>query len=344
VSIVNPFRLLVLDDREGALSSAASMARIRERAEVTVLRDPMAGQHETLLANAHALLALRERTLIDASFLSRCQQLELLLQTGGHAYHVDLDAATARGVVVALGRRVTTPTRVLPELVFALLLALVRRLPEQAGSMRDGRWTPVLGGSLHGRTLGILGYGRIGRPVARLAKAFGMHVVAWNRSEQRGHDEAEGVALVPLDELLANSDVLTIHLRLAEQTRGLVDEAFLERMKPGAVLINTARGAIIREAALVAALGSGHVGGAGLDVFATEPLPEASPLRTLPNVVLTPHVGWLVGDVLREFVDVAHVQLEAWLDYRLTTTEVLNPQAMAHPRKRHGGLQARPEE
>jgi phosphoglycerate dehydrogenase-like enzyme len=229
---------------------------------------------------------------------------------------------------------------VIPELVFALLLGLVRQIVPLTEAMRNDGWPQMIGGSLAGRTLGILGYGRIGQPVARLGEAFGMKVVTWDRTGSSPGSDRFGVARLPLDELLGISDVVSIHLRLSDESRGLLDREKLQKMKPGALLINTSRGAIVDEPALIEALRENRLAGAGLDVFCTEPLPQASELRTLPNVLLTPHVGWKVRDVLHEFVEIAADQLEAWLNQELSINEVLNPQAIAVARERNGALAA----
>ena len=330
-------KLLVLDDYEGELAQAPAMARLRALAEVTILDKPLAASDFHLLREFHALFALRERTRIDQALLDAGSELEIILQSGGHAYHVDQEAATRRGIVVALGRRVTKPTVVVPELAFGLMLGLLRQICAFNAEMKNGGWPAAMGGSLAGRTLGILGYGRHGRPVAKLARAFGMKIVAWDRSGAQAGGEAD-VLRLPLDELLAISDVVSIHLRLSDESRGLVNGERLAKMKPGAILINTARGEIVDEAALIDALRAGRLAGAGLDVFAREPLAASSPLRTLPNVLLTPHIGWKVRDVLHEFVQIATEQLDAWLKGALARGEVLNPAAINAERKRHGGL------
>jgi phosphoglycerate dehydrogenase-like enzyme len=194
-----------------------------------------------------------------------------------------------------------------------------------------------MGTSLAGRTLGILGYGRHGKPVARLARAFAMNVIAWDRGASDSRHDCD-VVRMPLDELLATSDIVSIHLRLSDESRGLMNRDRIGQMKPGSFLINTSRGAIVDEDALADALREKRIAGAGLDVFAAEPLPASSPLRTLPNVLLTPHVGWQVDDVLHEFVAVAADQLGLWLAGRLSSKEVVNPEAYKFSRNRIGGL------
>jgi phosphoglycerate dehydrogenase-like enzyme len=331
-------RMLVLDDYEGRVASSPAMARLRDLAEVTVLDRPLAGADLAGLADVRVLLAIRERTRLDGELFDRLPRLELVLQTGGHAYHLDEAAAGDRGIVVALGRRARMPSAAVPELTFGLMIAVLRRIHPLAAELSRGAWPIAVGGTLAGRTLGILGLGRHGRPVARIGVAFGMRVVAWDRGRPYAHGEP-AVDRLPLDDLLARSDVVSIHLKLSPESRGLLDGERLARMRPGAVLINTARGAIVDEDALVAALRSGQLAGAGLDVFATEPLPATSPLRGLPNVVLTPHVGWKVDEVFHEFAEIAADQLAAWLDGRLPADEVVAPDAALVPRERLGGLE-----
>lgn len=318
-------KLLVMDDYEGELARAPAMARLHQLAEVTILDRPIGVEDYHLLQDFQVLLALRERTTLDSQFFAACPNLKLVLQTGGHAYHLDQTAANQQGIVVALGRGVSKPMVVVPELVFGLMLGLVRQIYTLTTKMQQGDWPELIGGSLAGRTLGILGYGRHGRPVARLAEAFGMKVIAWDRDGSAPGVDEFGVQRLPLDDVLAQADVVSIHLRLSEQSRGLLNRERLWKMKPGAILINTSRGAIVDEAALVEALREQRLSGAGLDVFSVEPLPPSSPLRSLPNVLLTPHVGWQVREVFHEFVEIAADQLDAWLKGTLSREQLLNP-------------------
>jgi phosphoglycerate dehydrogenase-like enzyme len=332
-------RLLVLDDYEGRIAGAPATARLRELADVTVLDRPLADGDLDRLAGVRVLLAIRERTRIDSALLERLPDLELVLQTGGHAYHVDQEATTRRGIVVALSRRARMASASVPELSIGLMLAVLRRIHPLAAQMAAGEWPAAMGRTLAGRTLGILGLGRHGRPVARIAAAFGMVVLAWDRDPGREYPDDEPVAeRLPLDDLLERSDVVSVHLKLSPSSTGLLDRDRLARLRPGAILVNTARGAIVDESALVEALHSGRLAGAGLDVFATEPLPADHPLRTAPNVVLTPHIGWKVEEVFAEWVEIAAEQLAAWLDGLLPAAEVLDPAAADVPRDRLGGL------
>ena len=210
-------KLLVLDDYEGELANAPDMLLIQQLADVTILDRPLGVADYNILKDYQILLALRERTKLDGRFFEACPNLELVLQTGGHAYHIDQAAATRQGILVALGRRVSKPTVVVPELVFALLLGLVRQIYPLAIEMKNGGWPEMMGGSLAGRTMGILGYGRHGRPIARLAQAFGMNVVAWERIPSSAKIDESGVKRLPLDELLSTADVVSVHLRLSDE-------------------------------------------------------------------------------------------------------------------------------
>ena len=335
---MSKLQMIVLDDYEGELAMAPAMMRLRQLAEVQILDRRINSDDHHILKNVQILLALRERTLLDGRFFEACPNLELVLQTGGHAYHIDQTAASKQGIVIALVRRVSKPTVVIPELVFSLMLGLVRQINPLTTEMHNGGWPELIGGSLSGRTLGILGYGRLGHPVARLAEAFGMRVVAWDRTGSSAGSDPFGVERLPLDDLLAISDVVSIHLRLSDESRCLLNREKLWKMKPGAILINTSRGAIVDEPALLEALREKRLAGAGLDVFCTEPLPQTSELRTMPNVLLTPHVGWKVRDVLHEFVEIAADQLDAWLGTGLSKNEVLNSGAMDVARERSGTL------
>jgi phosphoglycerate dehydrogenase-like enzyme len=315
-------QVLVLDDREGLVAGSPGVARMRELAEVRILAETLDLVPDEELANVQALMAIRERTRLDSATLDRFPSLELILQTGGHAYHLDAAHALRRAIPVTLGRRAFGPRAAVPELTFALAVAALRNIPEAHRSITEGRWEPFMGRTLNGRTLGILGYGRHGRNVARIGAAYGMNVVAWQRD---GASSDDGVPRLGLEDLLAESDVVSIHLKLSDESRGLLDAAKLAGMKEGSVLINTSRGAIIDERALVEALRSGPLSAAGLDVFAEEPLPRDSPLRTLDNVVLTPHIGWTVEEVLVEFADIAADQLGQYLARTLNRDELLDP-------------------
>jgi phosphoglycerate dehydrogenase-like enzyme len=321
--------VLVLDDREGLLAGSRGMDRMRQLAEVRILTGSLDQLSDAELAGVQVLMAVRERTRLDAAALARLPALELILQTGGHAYHLDGAYAAAHGIPVTLGRRAFGPRAAMPEITFALAVAALRMIPAAHQSMVQGEWSPFVGRTLRGRTLGILGYGRHGVNIARIARAYGMNVVAWQRRPDT--PQQDGVDRLPLHELLAVSDIVSIHLKLSEESRGLLGAEQLALMKPRSVLINTSRGAIVDESALIAALKNGPLAAAGLDVFEHEPLAPDSPLRSLPNVVLTPHIGWTVEEVLIEFADIAADQLEQYLAGTLERTQLLEPNVAVRP-------------
>ena len=273
--------------------------------------DPLA----TRAATADGLLCLLTDR-IDAALLARCPRLRAISSVSVGVDHVDLAAATARGIPVGHTPGVLTETTA--DLAFALLLAAARRIAEGDRFVRAGAWTPervwepemLLGRDLHGATLGLVGLGAIGQAVARRAHGFGMRVLAWSRTRR----EVAGVEYTSLEALLEAADFVSIHVALAPETHGLLGASALARMKPGGVLVNTARGGIVDEVALADALRSGRLAAAGLDVFEREPLEPASPLLTLPNVVVTPHIGSASEATRARMVEVAVKNLIAALD------------------------------
>lgn len=322
-------RLLVLDDRERLVRTAPGADRLRQLCDVTFLDVPLEEMDEGL-DDVRMLMLIRERTQVDRRVLERLPRLEVIFQTGGHAYHIDGQAVSARGIPVALTRHATAVTRAMPELTFLLAAACMRRLPEAQRVLQDSTWSVPVGRSLAGRTLGVLGLGRHGRNVARLGEALGMSVLAWDRG-RASTMETHGVPRVPLEELLRRSDIVTIHLRLSEESRGLLGEAELAQMKPRSVLVNTSRGAIVDESALAKALATGPVAAAGLDVFSEEPLAADSPLRGLPNVVLTPHIGWQVEEVFEEFAALVAQQVSDYLGDGLARSQLSDPDVLPGP-------------
>ena len=305
-------RVVVLDDWQDGFGPAA-LAQVRERADVTIYRDHAATLDELArrLDGAVAVVLMRERTAFGADVFARAPSLRLLIQTGGGLAHVDQAAAEAHGV------RLTTtggPDYPVVELTIGLLIGLLRRIPWADRALRAGEWPGYVGDDCHGKTLGILGFGRIGSGVARVATALGMPVVAWGPTLSDERAAAGGATRLELDDVLRRADVLSIHLRLSPQSRGLLSAERLALLRPSAYLINTARGAIVDEAALAEMLESGRLAGAALDVFGQEPLPVDHPLRRLDNVVLTPHIGWPSAGNYAFWARRAEEQLLAFLD------------------------------
>jgi len=268
--------------------------------------------------------------LTDAAFFEAMPQLELIAQTGHHVYHLDMPAATKAGVLVGLGLGAAGQGFSTAELTIGLMLAIMRRIPQTDRAIRAGEWPLVLGRALRGKKLGILGLGRVGREVARIAQAFGMEVVAWGPTLTPERAQASGARYMDLEELLSAADVVSVHLTLSDTSRGLIDEARLRRIGPGSWLINTSRGQIVDEAALARVLADGALGGAALDVFGEEPLPAESPFCKLDNVVLTAHLGWPADDTYRLMAEGTVEVIEAYIDG--TYDKALNPEAAANRR------------
>ena len=257
-------------------------------------------------------MAARERTPFRAALLERLPALHLLITSGMRNASIDVAAATARGVTVCGTASSSEPPT---ELTWALILGLARQLVVENTALRNaGPWQSTIGADLHGRRLGLLGLGKIGSRVATIGKAFGMDICAWSPNLTKERTDAAGVALAPSKEaLLESCDFVSIHLVLGERTRHLVGAAELTRMKPGAYLINTSRAAIVDQDALIDALAAGRIAGAGLDVFDIEPLPATHPFRTLPNVLATPHLGYVSAKNYTAYFGEAIEDIEAWL-------------------------------
>ncbi len=264
------------------------------------------------LAGFEIIVAMRERTRFDAALLGRLPRLKLLVTTGMKNASIDLQAAAAHGVIVCGTRGLSDPT---PELTWGLLLALARHIPADVASVRAGeKWQTRIGVGLSGKTLGIVGLGSIGSRMARYAQAFDMPVLAWSPNLTDERCQTVGVERAPtLDVLLQRADIVTLHMVLSDSTRGLLGARELRLLKPTALLVNTSRGPLIDEAALLQTLAENRIAGAALDVYDTEPLPATHPLRTLPNVVTTPHIGYVTRETYQIFYDDAVEDIQAWL-------------------------------
>jgi len=253
---------------------------------------------------------MRERTAFTRSLLERLPMLRLLITAGMRNASIDMKAAAERGVLVCGTAGLPYPTA---ELAWGLILGLMRRIPAEDRATREGRWQVSLGLGLNGKTLGVLGLGTLGSRVAKVGRAFEMEVLAWSQNLTRARAEEVGATLVAKDELLARSDIVSIHLVLSERTRGLLGARELGLMKRSAYLVNTSRGPIVDEAALIDALRNGIIAGAGLDVFDPEPLPADHPFRSLPNIVVTPHLGYVTEETYRVFYGHALEDVQAFL-------------------------------
>nr|WP_323747687.1 D-2-hydroxyacid dehydrogenase family protein [Catenulispora rubra] len=304
-------KIAILDDYQGVALSLADWASLD--ADTTVFGEPFADADQAVraLAGYDVIVAMRERTRFPAEVLERLGDLRLLVSTGPRNAAIDLAAARRLGVTVCGTGYSATPTI---ELTWALILAAARNLPEEAASLRAGGWQQGLGTGLHGKTLGLLGLGRIGSEVARIGQAFGMTTIAWSQNLTAEKAAEHGVRAVSKDELFAASDVLTIHIVLSERSRGLVGAPELAAMKNTAILVNTSRGPIIDEAALIEALRTDQIGKAAIDVYDIEPLPADHPLRTLPNALATPHIGYVSRDLYETFYGDAVADIIAFRD------------------------------
>jgi phosphoglycerate dehydrogenase-like enzyme len=303
-------RCVVLDDYQDVAGAATDWSGVA--VELDAVHEHIADEAELAarVGDAGILVAMRERTPITRSLLRRLPALRLLVTTGMGNAAIDMGAAAEQGVTVAGTSGIVTPTS---ELTWGLIHALARDIVADDRTMREGGWQTRVGVGLHGRRLGLLGLGRIGALVARVGIAYGMEVVAWSEHLSAARCAEVGVDLVPRDELLATSDVVSIHLVLSARTRGLVGAHELALMKPTAYLVNTSRGPIVDHDALVDALRGHAIAGAGLDVFDVEPLPVDDPLRTLSNTVLTPHTGYVVDTCYEIFYREIVEDIAAWL-------------------------------
>ena len=307
-----PIQVAVLDDYQEVARELGPWETLATEAEVTYFHDHMLvdGVVRDLLAGFEVVVAMRERTPFTAERLASLTDLRLLVTTGMGNAAIDMDAARELGIMVCGTASLPSPTA---ELAWGLIIALQRNIVDEDRRMREGGWQRTIGPELAGRTLGILGLGRLGRRMARIAHAFEMEVIAWSEHLTAEAAAEAGVARVERDELFARADVLTIHTRLSDRTHGLVSARELGLMKPSAVLVNTSRGPIVDEDALLAALHGGAIAGAALDVYAKEPLPKDHELREAPRTLLTPHLGYVTTGTFEVMYRDAVEDVAAWL-------------------------------
>ncbi|UVL81685.1 D-2-hydroxyacid dehydrogenase family protein [Pseudomonas sp. B21-028] len=304
-------QIAVIDDWQDVARDVVDWSALDSIGQVTFLRDYPADR-DTLaerLAPFEVICVMRERTAFDAGLLRRLPNLKLVLTGGMRNAALDLKAAAELGIQVC---GTESYKHAAPELTWALVMALSRNLVQEANALRAGLWQQGLGGDLHGKTLAILGLGSIGKRVAQFGQVFGMRVIAWSQNLTAEQAAEVGVTYVSKQQLFEQADILSIHLVLGERTRGLVDAQALAWMKPEALLVNTARGPIVDENALIDALRHKRLAGAALDVFAQEPLPVDHPFRTLDNVLATPHVGYVSRQNYRQFYGQMIEDLQAW--------------------------------
>jgi phosphoglycerate dehydrogenase-like enzyme len=308
---VTPISAAILDDFQDVTRSLADWGRLPPHVSLTVFNDHVEGDVLVRRLEPFDVLVLtRERTPLPRSLVERLPKLKLVVTAGMRNLGIDLAACRDRGVLVCGTGSGSSPTA---ELAWGLLLALARRIPQEDRALREGRWQTTIGVGLSGKTLAVLGLGRLGTQVAKVGLAFGMDVIAWSQNLTPERAAEAGCVRVEKADLFRLADVLTVHLLLSDRTRGIVGRDELALMKPSAFLINTARAAIVDEAALIDALTSGRIAGAGLDVFGREPLPADAPILRAPNTVLTPHLGYVTRETYDIYFPQALEDIEAWL-------------------------------
>ncbi|SAK44509.1 D-isomer specific 2-hydroxyacid dehydrogenase [Caballeronia hypogeia] len=315
MSTSNPVKVAILDDYQNVARSMADWSPLEARAEITVFNDHIAERGALIdrLSPFDVVCAMRERTPFSRDIIESLLNLKLIASTGAANASIDLDAAADHGVEVRHTGYTSAPTI---EFTWALILAMMRNIPAENRSLKEGGWQVGVGGDLAGRTLGLLGLGRVGSAVGVIGRAFRMNVIAWSQNLTHERAAEKGVQLVDKDTLFATSDVLSIHLRLSGRTHHLVGAKELAQMKPTSRLVNTSRGPIVDTAALVDALKSGRLAGAGIDVYDEEPLAANDPLRSLPNVLATPHIGYVSEELYRTFYGDTVRNIVEWLDAR----------------------------
>jgi phosphoglycerate dehydrogenase-like enzyme len=290
----------------------ADWSRLQAAHEVVVFSRPFAGEAEAAaaLAGFDVLGVMRERTPFPRAMFEKLPGLKLMVTTGKRNAAIDMAAAADHKVLVCYTGGTGHPTA---ELAFGLILSLARHIPTEAQNMREGRWQTTVGFDLNGRTLGLLGLGNLGGHAARMGAAFGMKLIAWSENLTPERAAECGATRVDKATLFREADVLSIHMLLSKRTRGLVRAADLALMKPSALLINTSRGPIVEEQALIDALREKRIAGYGGDVYDVEPLPAEHPLRREPRALLTPHIGYVTEDTYKVFYGQMVAAIEAWL-------------------------------
>jgi phosphoglycerate dehydrogenase-like enzyme len=305
--------IAILDDYQNVALKMADWSPIAKRARIDVFNDHLDDVDALVrrLLPYEVVCVMRERTPMRRGIIERLPNLKLIASTGPRNASVDLSAAADHGVAVVHTGYFSSPT---VELTWALILAGARHITAEAAAVREGGWQKTVGDDLAGTTLGIIGLGNIGSRVARVALAFGMKVIAWSENLTADKAEAAGAALVSKEDLLRQADVVTIHMVLSERTKGLIGAPELALMKPTARLVNTSRGPIVVEKALIQALTAGQIAGAAIDVYDTEPLPQDHPYRGLHTLLATPHIGYVSRGLYERFYKDTVSNILAWLE------------------------------
>jgi D-3-phosphoglycerate dehydrogenase len=310
-----PYRCAILDDYQNVALKMADFSALKKDVDITVFNEPLGGQDKVVkaLTDFEIIVGMRERTPFPRAVIDALPKLKLLITTGARNASFDLEAAKARNVVVCGTRSVGSPTA---GIAVGLMLELTRRIGHENARMKAGElWQSTVGLDLEGQTLGIIGLGKLGTRVANIAKAFGMKVTAWSQNLTADKCREVGVDFAgSKEDLLRQADFVTIHVILSPRSRGMIGAAELALMKPTAFIVNTSRGPIIDEAALLASLKEKRIAGAGLDVFEVEPLPQGHRLRSLDNVVLTPHLGYVSVQNYRAYFAGVVEDIRGWMD------------------------------
>jgi phosphoglycerate dehydrogenase-like enzyme len=323
-------RLAILDDFEKLADTVPAYAKLKGRVDVTLLRKRLDTSENIIAAlrDFDALLLMRERTFLSDKEYAQLPNLKFIAQTGRTTKHLDLDSASRHGIAIA-GTPADNGMSTM-ELTIALILALLRKIPQVNSRIREELWPAIAGNTLAGKTVGIFGFGRIGREVARIMKAFGeTRVLAYSRTLTPERAAEVGAECASFEMLLKESDILTVHIQSNAQTRGIIGDKEFAMMKRGALLVNTARGPIVSEAAMIRALESGKLGGVGLDVFDIEPLPMDHPLRRFENAILMSHRGYATLEILTERYEQAMNNVLDYLDGK--PVKLLNPEVTPKP-------------
>jgi len=309
------YKIAVLDDYQNAALESADWSVLYQRADITVFQDHLADPEAVIerLMPFDVICVMRERSPLPRNIIERLPNLKLIASTGAGNASIDVAAASERGIAVVHTGYRSDPAI---EFTWALILASVRHIVTESNSVRSGGWQKTVGTDLRGKTLGVLGLGRIGSEVARIGRAFGMNLIAWSQNMTAQAAEAAGATLVSKNQLFEQADILTIHLVLSSRTRGLIGAAELARMKPTARLINTSRGPIVEEQALISVLKKKQIAGAAIDVFDVEPLPPDHPFRALDNILATPHIAYVSQGLYKTFYEDTVSNIREWLDTR----------------------------
>ncbi|TKA96199.1 D-2-hydroxyacid dehydrogenase family protein [Cereibacter changlensis] len=311
-----PARIAVLDDYMGVAHRLAPWAQLAGKAEVEFLTEALPQDPDAAAARLQgydAICLLRERSAMPGELLRRLPGLKAIAATGRQNRTLDQAAADDLGIAVMTTTGSGNGVYATVELAWGLIIALMRHIPEECAGMREGAWQTRLGNALYGRSIGLVGLGKLGTRMALIARAFGMEVLAWSPNLTPERAEAAGARYLPKAELLRTADVVSLHLVLGPTTRGILGAVDLAQMKPGAILINTARGPLVDTPALVDALRDGPLRGAGIDVYDHEPLPADAPIRRQPNALITPHLGYSVQETFEAFYGETVENLESWL-------------------------------